>query len=154
MKNRTLAAVVLNDDFEEPVFAEDGDELVSELYNRPDHLIRRASQIAMALFIEEVQGVGVTQLQYVMLRAIRHHPNDRGMDCRKPRGKGAGHGQSQSRRSTATTPGINAFGNPEAQIDRCTNAASPSSNPGAARCPGTQAIHALFAQGCVVQQSL
>ena len=76
MKNRTLAAVVLNDDFEEPVFAEDGDELVSELYNRPGHLIRRASQIAMALFIEEVQGVGVTQLQYVMLRAIRHHPRE------------------------------------------------------------------------------
>lgn len=51
------------------------DELVAELYNRPGHLIRRAYQIAMALFIEEVQGVSITQLQYVVLRAIHHYPN-------------------------------------------------------------------------------
>lgn len=74
MKNRNLATT-LDDSFERLGFSEDADELVSELYNRPGHLIRRAYQIAMALFIEEVQGVGVTQLQYVMLRAIRHHPS-------------------------------------------------------------------------------
>jgi DNA-binding MarR family transcriptional regulator len=76
MKNSNFAATGLDDNIEELVFSEDAGELVSELYNRPGHLIRRAYQIAMALFIEEVQGVGVTQLQYVMLRAIRHHPDE------------------------------------------------------------------------------
>jgi DNA-binding MarR family transcriptional regulator len=54
--------------------AGEGDKWVGELYNRPGHLLRRAHQIAMALYIEEAQGFGVTQLQYVMLRAIHHYP--------------------------------------------------------------------------------
>lgn len=50
------------------------DALPRELYNKPGHLIRRCYQIAMALFIEEVQGLGLTQLQYVILRGISQYP--------------------------------------------------------------------------------
>jgi len=45
-----------------------------ELSDRPGHLIRRCYQITMALHALQAQDIGVTQLQYVMLRTIQHHP--------------------------------------------------------------------------------
>jgi DNA-binding MarR family transcriptional regulator len=45
-----------------------------ELYAQPGHLIRRAQQIAVALFIEECAAVELTPVQYAALIAIREHP--------------------------------------------------------------------------------
>lgn len=45
-----------------------------ELFDRPGHLIRRCYQITMALHALQAQDIGVTQLQYVLLRSIQHHP--------------------------------------------------------------------------------
>jgi len=56
-----------------------GDELDAwskELYNKPGHLIRRCYQIVMALYIEEASGIGLTQLQYVVLRVINQYPGE------------------------------------------------------------------------------
>ncbi len=47
-----------------------------ELFDRPGHLIRRCYQITMALHAEVMKDLGVTQLQYVVLRTIRHHPGE------------------------------------------------------------------------------
>lgn len=55
---------------------DDFDSWSSELYNRPGHLIRRCYQIVMALYIEEAQGIGLTQLQYVVLRVINQYPGE------------------------------------------------------------------------------
>jgi MarR family transcriptional regulator, lower aerobic nicotinate degradation pathway regulator len=45
-----------------------------ELYAQPGHLIRRAQQIAVALFMDECAAVELTPVQYAALIAIREHP--------------------------------------------------------------------------------
>ena len=47
-----------------------------ELFDRPGHLVRRCYQITMAMHAELMKDLGVTQLQYVVLRTIRHHPGE------------------------------------------------------------------------------
>ena len=44
------------------------------LYSKPGHLIRRAHQIAVALFMEECAGYDITPVQYATLVAIRETP--------------------------------------------------------------------------------
>ena len=44
-----------------------------ELYDQPGHLIRRAQQIAVSLFHEQL-GYEVTPIQYAVLRALQDHP--------------------------------------------------------------------------------
>jgi DNA-binding MarR family transcriptional regulator len=46
---------------------------MEQLYARPGHLIRRAQQIAVAIFMEETAGCDVTPVQYAALVAIREH---------------------------------------------------------------------------------
>ncbi|HEY1303196.1 MAG TPA: MarR family transcriptional regulator [Vicinamibacterales bacterium] len=46
---------------------------ITDLY-RPGHLIRRAQQIAYALFMEECAGHGLTPVQYASLIALREKP--------------------------------------------------------------------------------
>jgi DNA-binding MarR family transcriptional regulator len=46
---------------------------MSDLY-RPGHLIRRAQQIAYALFMEECAGHGLTPVQFASLIALRERP--------------------------------------------------------------------------------
>jgi DNA-binding MarR family transcriptional regulator len=47
---------------------------MQEIYGKPGHLIRRAHQIAVALFMEECGGLDITPVQYAMLLAIRENP--------------------------------------------------------------------------------
>jgi DNA-binding MarR family transcriptional regulator len=47
---------------------------MDDVYGRPGHLIRRAQQIAVAVFMEETAGFDVTPVQYAALVAIREHP--------------------------------------------------------------------------------
>jgi DNA-binding MarR family transcriptional regulator len=44
------------------------------LYSKPGHLIRRAHQIAVALFMEECASYDVTPVQYAALVAIKETP--------------------------------------------------------------------------------
>ena len=44
------------------------------LYSKPGHLIRRAHQIAVALFMEECAGYDITPVQYATLVAIGATP--------------------------------------------------------------------------------
>ena len=53
--------------------------LLPDVYKAPGHLIRRAQQIAVAIFFEEFEGWDVTPVQYAALIAIRDKP---GMDQR------------------------------------------------------------------------
>lgn len=53
--------------------------LLPDVYLAPGHLIRRAQQIAVAIFFEEFEGWDVTPVQYAALIAIRDRP---GMDQR------------------------------------------------------------------------
>jgi DNA-binding MarR family transcriptional regulator len=46
---------------------------MEQLYARPGHLIRRAQQIAVAIFMEETAGFDVTPVQYAALVAIREN---------------------------------------------------------------------------------
>lgn len=48
---------------------------MDEIYARPGHLIRRAQQIAVAVFMEETAGYDVTPVQYAALVAIRENPD-------------------------------------------------------------------------------
>lgn len=50
----------------------------SNLYSKPGHLIRRAQQIASAVFLEECKPYGLTPIQYGALFAIRE---TRGLDA-------------------------------------------------------------------------
>ncbi len=50
------------------------DDWTGELSNRPGHLIRRCYQILMALYAGESDSLGVTPLQYAVLRTINHQP--------------------------------------------------------------------------------
>src|SRR4051812_23393437 len=45
-----------------------------DLYTQPGHLIRRAQQIAVALFTEECAVFDLTPVQYAALVAIKEHP--------------------------------------------------------------------------------
>ena len=46
---------------------------LDELYRRPGFLIRRANQIAVALFLEETGALGITSSQYGILLVLKHH---------------------------------------------------------------------------------
>jgi MarR family transcriptional regulator, lower aerobic nicotinate degradation pathway regulator len=48
-----------------------------DIYSRPGHLIRRLQQIAVAIFMAETAGFGITPVQYSALLAVRNH---RGID--------------------------------------------------------------------------
>lgn len=45
-----------------------------DLHSKPGHLIRRAQQIAVAIFTEECAGFDLTPVQYAALVAIRENP--------------------------------------------------------------------------------
>lgn len=47
---------------------------MSALYGMPGHLIRRAQQIAVGIFVEECAALDLTPVQYAALVAIRAHP--------------------------------------------------------------------------------
>ena len=47
---------------------------LDDLYRRPGFLIRRANQIAVALFLEETGALGITTSQYGILTLLKHHP--------------------------------------------------------------------------------
>ena len=47
---------------------------LTNLYRKPGHLIRRAQQIAVALFMQECAGFDLTPVQYAALAAIREYP--------------------------------------------------------------------------------
>ena len=49
-------------------------DLPDELYRRPGFLIRRANQIAVALFLEETGALGITTSQYGVLMVLKRHP--------------------------------------------------------------------------------
>jgi MarR family transcriptional regulator, lower aerobic nicotinate degradation pathway regulator len=51
-----------------------------DLYRTPGHLIRRCQQIAVAIFMDETAGAGVTPPQYAALAALAQHP---GIDQRR-----------------------------------------------------------------------
>jgi MarR family transcriptional regulator, temperature-dependent positive regulator of motility len=46
---------------------------ITEVYDEPGHLIRRAQQIAVSLF-HSIMGPGVTPVQYCVLRVLHDHP--------------------------------------------------------------------------------
>ena len=46
---------------------------IAEVYDEPGHLIRRAQQIAVSMF-HSIMGLGVTPVQYCVLRVLRDHP--------------------------------------------------------------------------------
>ena len=48
--------------------------MIDVFYEAPGHLIRRAQQIATALFLEETAAFDVTPPQYAALVAISHYP--------------------------------------------------------------------------------
>jgi DNA-binding MarR family transcriptional regulator len=57
-----------------PTMAKPGtDPLSMDLYDQPGHLIRRAQQIAVSMFIEAV-GSGTTPIQYAILRTLHEKP--------------------------------------------------------------------------------
>lgn len=45
-----------------------------DLDDLPGHYIRRLQQIAVALFMEETEGLGVTPVQYAALAAVQRQP--------------------------------------------------------------------------------
>lgn len=47
---------------------------MDDLYSKPGHLIRRAQQIAVAIFMDECAPFEITPVQYAALVAIREHP--------------------------------------------------------------------------------
>jgi len=47
---------------------------LQDLYSKPGHLIRRAQQIAVAIFMEECANFDLTPVQYAALVAIRENP--------------------------------------------------------------------------------
>jgi DNA-binding MarR family transcriptional regulator len=49
------------------------DALTAELYEQPGHLIRRAQQIAVAMFVDAL-GRDVTPVQYAVLRMLQERP--------------------------------------------------------------------------------
>lgn len=53
--------------------ARPGGALSSDLYDQPGHLIRRAQQIAVSMFLDAV-GRDVTPVQYAVLRMLHERP--------------------------------------------------------------------------------
>ena len=47
---------------------------IEELHERPGFLIRRAQQIAVALFLEETGALGITNTQYGILLVLKNRP--------------------------------------------------------------------------------
>ncbi len=47
---------------------------LKDLHSKPGHLIRRAQQIAVAIFVEECAAFDLTPVQYAALVAIRENP--------------------------------------------------------------------------------
>src|ERR1700736_2384072 len=47
---------------------------MDDIYERPGYLMRRAQQIAVAIFMEECASFEITPVQYASLVAIREHP--------------------------------------------------------------------------------
>ena len=47
---------------------------LTELYDKPGHLIRRAQQIAVAIFTQECRDLDITPAQYEILLAVRFQP--------------------------------------------------------------------------------
>ena len=47
---------------------------LQDLHSKPGHLIRRAQQIAVAIFLEECAAYDLTPVQYAALVAIRENP--------------------------------------------------------------------------------
>jgi len=45
-----------------------------DVHDKPGYLIRRAQQIAVAIFLEECAGFDLTPVQYAALTATREHP--------------------------------------------------------------------------------
>jgi MarR family transcriptional regulator, lower aerobic nicotinate degradation pathway regulator len=43
-------------------------------HDMPGHYIRRLQQIAVAVFLQELESVGVTPIQYAVLQAVREAP--------------------------------------------------------------------------------
>lgn len=50
-----------------------GADLSNDLYDQPGHLLRRAQQIAVSLFFDEISE-DITPIQYAVLRTIMEHP--------------------------------------------------------------------------------
>ena len=50
------------------------DRLPTGLNDMPGHYIRRLQQIAVAVFLQELESVGVTPIQYAVLQAVREAP--------------------------------------------------------------------------------
>lgn len=48
---------------------------LEELYAKPGHLIRRCHQIAVALFLEELQDLNLTPIQFAILAGVDNHPD-------------------------------------------------------------------------------
>lgn len=46
----------------------------SDLFSKPGYLFRRAQQIAVAVFMDECRGQGVTPVQYAVLQALKSNP--------------------------------------------------------------------------------
>jgi DNA-binding MarR family transcriptional regulator len=49
------------------------DEFSSDLYDQPGHLLRRAQQISVSLFFDELDA-GITPIQYAVLRTVKEYP--------------------------------------------------------------------------------
>ena len=47
---------------------------IEDLYRRPGFMIRRAHQIAVAIFLAETGALGITNRQYGILFALKHRP--------------------------------------------------------------------------------
>lgn len=50
-----------------------GDKVAEDLYDQPGHLLRRAHQIAGAIFVQHI-GKEVTPIQYAVLRMVHEKP--------------------------------------------------------------------------------
>ena len=48
---------------------------MDDVYGKPGHLIRRAQQIAVAIFMEECAAYDITPVQYATLVAVRDNPD-------------------------------------------------------------------------------
>ncbi|QND72888.1 MarR family winged helix-turn-helix transcriptional regulator [Tardiphaga robiniae] len=48
---------------------------INELYTKPGHLIRRANQIIVGMFVEECSNFDITPVQYACLVAIQENPD-------------------------------------------------------------------------------
>lgn len=47
---------------------------LDELYHRPGHLLRRANQIIIGMFVEEIGDLNITPVQFASMVVIAEHP--------------------------------------------------------------------------------